>query len=346
MEERIVDNRNRSVDIFRYICAIMVVAIHTHPFEELNGSLSFVFTGVIPRIAVPFFFVTAGYYYIDNLQRGKAKLFPYLFRILKTYFLWSCVYFIVDYITWGHLNLKGFLVNCIGGFTLWGSYMHFWFFPALIFSVCLTTLIYYVRGQKFLIPISLILYVIGCIGCSYKVLGMQIPGLSVFFAWDSFTIVRRILMMGFPFFVAGGVVSKIEKYAKGRMLQAVQPCMLIGTVIIWILEVYAVIRLKWQESIVITFGLYLLTVEVMLFLLEHPMPKCKELSKKCRILANQTYYIHPLIILVLDGIAYSVSGNAMPQTWKFLSTTVFSGMIGMGIYYMKMRIPVTGKRKQ
>ena len=40
--------RNCSIDIFRYICAIMVVAIHTSPFSEINDELGYVFTQIVP----------------------------------------------------------------------------------------------------------------------------------------------------------------------------------------------------------------------------------------------------------------------------------------------------------
>ena len=46
--------RNCSIDIFRYICAIMVVAIHTHPFSEINEELSYA-SLIATRTAVPFF---------------------------------------------------------------------------------------------------------------------------------------------------------------------------------------------------------------------------------------------------------------------------------------------------
>lgn len=49
------EERNSSIDIFRYICAIMVIAIHTHPFMEISEKCGYVFTQITPRIAVPFF---------------------------------------------------------------------------------------------------------------------------------------------------------------------------------------------------------------------------------------------------------------------------------------------------
>ena len=63
--------RNCSIDFFRLVCAVMVVSIHTHPLSGINDSLTFFINNVFPRIAVPFFFCTSGYYYIRALKAGK-----------------------------------------------------------------------------------------------------------------------------------------------------------------------------------------------------------------------------------------------------------------------------------
>ena len=59
---------NNSIDIFRLLCAVMVVAIHTAPFSDISGPLGDLCTNLLPRIAVPYFFATAGYFYISALE--------------------------------------------------------------------------------------------------------------------------------------------------------------------------------------------------------------------------------------------------------------------------------------
>lgn len=65
--------RNNSIDIFRYLCAVMVIAIHTHPFSEVNEELGYLCTQVLPRIAVPFFFAIAGYFYIQKIEKNQNR---------------------------------------------------------------------------------------------------------------------------------------------------------------------------------------------------------------------------------------------------------------------------------
>lgn len=61
--------RNGSIAVFRYIYAVLVVAIHTDPFYEINEQLGYMVYAVLSGIAVPFFFVTSGYFYIHKLNR-------------------------------------------------------------------------------------------------------------------------------------------------------------------------------------------------------------------------------------------------------------------------------------
>lgn len=162
--------RNGAIDVFRYICAVMVVAIHTSPFYDLNEDIGYIATEVLTRIAVPFFFLVSGYFYIKKLNQKTNVFRTYLLRILKTYAVWSCLYYLVDFLEWGHTNLKGFVAHCFYSFTVIGSHYHFWFFPALIVSICIVTLVYRGGLQRFLLPISIILYITGCmVGLSAKV---------------------------------------------------------------------------------------------------------------------------------------------------------------------------------
>ena len=64
--------RNCSIDIFRYICAVMVIAIHTNPFLDASKKLGYIFSQIVPRIGVPFFFAVAGYFYIQKQSAGRA----------------------------------------------------------------------------------------------------------------------------------------------------------------------------------------------------------------------------------------------------------------------------------
>ena len=43
--------------------------MHTKPFAEVNSTIAYLFEAILPRIAVPFFFAIAGYYYIKKITK-------------------------------------------------------------------------------------------------------------------------------------------------------------------------------------------------------------------------------------------------------------------------------------
>lgn len=81
-------NRNCSVDIFKYVCAVIVVGIHTSIFTEKYD--------YIAKIAVPFFFAVNGYYYMKRLVNGESICFAYIKKLLVTYAMWTGIYYLFD----------------------------------------------------------------------------------------------------------------------------------------------------------------------------------------------------------------------------------------------------------
>ena len=323
MSELKSGKRNCSIDIFRYFCAILIVIIHTHPFEDFGANINYITSQILTRIGVPFFFAVAGYFYSQKMDKGQAIFVPYIKKIFTTYFIWSCVYLLIEFIVWGRGQIKGFIVSGIINFFIKGSYYHFWFFPALIVSVCTVTLFYKLKLKKLIIPAGVILYIIGCIGCAYKTLGVNIPLLSSLYNFSDFLVIRRIFMMGLPFFICGYIVNRIRE--KSINLNNKKLLVFICTAFIfWLSEIYLVIRMGWQDNIIITFGLFPLVITVMLVLLNNPLPTLNNISEKCRVLANFTYYSHPLMMLIIKTV-----NATTPRLFMFILTVVITAVIGL-----------------
>ncbi len=320
--------RNCSIDIFRYVCAIMVVGIHTQPLSGFSYEAGYIFSNIVPRIAVPFFFAAAGYFYVQKLERGQKPFFPYIKRLLIPYFIWSIIYDIVDFIAREQPDMKHFLAGCVYRFVITGTYEHFWFFPALLFAVCCTTLLFKIGGGKLLIPIGIFLYGIGCLGCSYYKLAVKIPGLGGLFLMPQFDLIRRVLLMGLPFFLCGYLVYKIESLAAGKRLYF--PAVIITG--IWLAEIYIVRAFQWENNIILTFGLYPLVVVTMLILLKNPLPAYKDFSGKCAVLADFTYYSHLLYMEALSLAVFRVVHKEITATPKFLLTVALTAATGFLIY--------------
>lgn len=319
---------NNSIDLFRLLCAVMVISIHTAPLSDVSEGLGDLSTNILPRIAVPYFFATAGYFYICQLEEGKAPMRPYLKRIITTYLIWSIPYWLISFLTWGYRNPISFTYECIYSFFIDGSSYHFWFFPALMLSACLCSALYKIGGRRLLLPISLALYAVGCLCCAYPDLALRLPPLKVLRGFSQFLLIRRYLLMGFPFFASGALARNLA----ARKLS--NKTLLFGTsilVLLWSLEILAVRHFQRECDIVITFGLYPLTVSVILFLLRHPLPDQQQSAAACRYAANFMYYAHPLTIILLQVLADTLS-LPLTQTPLFLLVVILTAAAGLLIH--------------
>ncbi len=332
MVQKLNKKQNMSINIFRYFCAILVVAVHTSPFYDVNDTLGYIFTQMLPRIAVPFFFAVSGYFYTSKLEKGQKVFWSYFKRILIVYSIWSLVYILISFLQWGNTNIIDFIKYCVIGYFINGTYYHFWFFPALIFSVCVTTLLFKIKCSKVIIPLSIILYILGCLGCSYYYLGIKIPLLGNLFVHEHFLLIRRVLLMAFPFFISGYLIHKIK--SKFSQLTQIKWMMALAVIaVVWLSEIVLVVKLRIQTNIFLTLGLYLLVVAVLSFLLlKDPLAKFIKLSEAGKTMANFIYYSHPAFIVVVNLIMNNVFQKNLYQTPRFLLTVLITSVIGFLIY--------------
>lgn len=177
--------RNNSIDIFRYICAVLVVIIHTEPFYTGEfQALGIFLKHILARIAVPFFFAVSGYFFFSKAFTGKASLSS-IWKLIKVYAFWSIPYLLIN--TWirsgDGVAIKDIFAKLCFEFFISGSYYHFWFFPALIYATLISYVIYKLLGFRALTVISIFLYILGYLGTTYVQFFTKVPVLSVVFNW-------------------------------------------------------------------------------------------------------------------------------------------------------------------
>lgn len=238
-----------SINYMKLLCAFLVVAIHTHPFQDINSIMHYYFSEVLVRIAVPFFFVSSGYFYIKSLIEGRNIFKKYIIRLLKTYVSWSFIYLILQLfiIVNSNESILTMLKNFIIEFFVYGSYYHLWYIVALLICVVITTLFYKLKKMKLLYLISVFLYAIGVIVGAYYKFFSQIPVLSGLYQFYLYTQIRRYLLMGLPFFMLGYLIFKIKDIPKNINIS------IVITSVLFALEIIIVNILKLQKEIVITF---------------------------------------------------------------------------------------------
>lgn len=183
--------RNNAIDLIKILMAILVISIHT---ITPNGTFDYLLTQSAARIAVPFFFIAAGYYFPSN-PKG-SDICKTIFRITSLYFAW-CLFYLPFEIS--DIALKA---NSFGGiigesaYTFIKGWRHLWFMPALIIGM---VLYYFLRNNKYINLIALALYALGFLLQS----SMPHGEYSILFY-------RNFLTFAFPLIAMGSAIKTIR----------------------------------------------------------------------------------------------------------------------------------------
>jgi len=99
-----------SIDIARYVSALLVVCIHTFPFLEISETFNTYFIHTVCRLAVPFFFTTSGFFFfrnydLENEDVNDARLKKALLRLFRIYLIWT----IISHIVFIHIRSRFYL---------------------------------------------------------------------------------------------------------------------------------------------------------------------------------------------------------------------------------------------
>ena len=291
-----------SIDFMRVICAILVVIVHTQS-KGGDGVVEYTLTQIIPRVAVPFFFMISGYFLSLSLTKKHdiRIIFKYLKRIIATYILWSMIYYIVtiQYNLRNNISIakvtKHFIINC---FSIGSSYQ-LWYFPALILSVFVFMFFYKMNKLNLLIGLSIILYMIGLFGSSYYRIGIKNPTLNLLYSSSQFTPISRVFLMGIPFFLLGHIMNIHKKYLIKISIRR-SWIITIALIVGFLIEIAFVKNMGISKGFTVTAFLYLLTGGIFILCIKNPMINILKHSMKLRYISNYTYYSHPLYIKFVD----------------------------------------------
>lgn len=326
-----MNNRNNSIEIMRLLAAILIVAIHTAPLYELNETAGFIATEVITRTAVPFFFLTSGYFFFKSKKSFGMQLLQYLIPYLAI----SLVYFSCDFVIScaGEFNLN-LLIKYLDrkklSFLIFGSWYHLWFFPAVISALCVFSIANKLNQTRVLASISIMLYIIGVLCCAYQKCFISIAHIQKVVTNPYFEAFRRIVLMGWPFFGLGyfldygkTIVSRYTHSMRSRFL------LLILIILLWLVEILVVLRLGCYDNVALTFFLYPLVGYIMILLLLYPNAKYSRMGGWSNITSKYMYFFHPLLFLLLPRL------KDIPNTIAFLFTVVLFCGTGLLIYLCK-----------
>ena len=336
--------RNCSLDVVRLVAALVVVVCHVFLFKEGNYVLHQFVARFSPRVGVSLFFAISGYYYIKAIN--KKDIFKKQMKSLLTvYIAWTIIYYaasFVDNVVLGDADIGKFLVERVFFFFTEGSYSHFWFFTAMIYSVIMATVANRLGGKKglfVLTVLSLVLFLIGNLGSGYYIIGARIPVLNVLYGEyaDAFFVLRGIFCMGLPYFMIGYWLNEWEEKVLSMENKRFWGLYGISSVLYVAEILFLIVGVDGTERPEVFIMLYPMAFMIMSLLLRNPMPSWSRITPFCKRMSGYIYYVHPLLILVFELTA-GILGITIPSYVLFVLVVAMAMISGVILMRLSERI--------
>ena len=214
------DSNYKLIDLLKFICAFLVIGIHTRPFQVSSNLLDKFFYYDISNYAVPFFYACTRYFLIvkSSEENLHAKLILRCKKILRIYLTWSVIYLSLTISGWvieGSQN-PTYLILCLRNFVFVGDNFYswtLWYLNGLIFALLLIDILLRKFSVKQIANIGAFVYLIG-IGLT--MLNGHLESLPLFLKkpidlyFSIFVTTRNGLFQSFVFVVLGMLMAEIE----------------------------------------------------------------------------------------------------------------------------------------
>lgn len=310
-----------SVDYFRIIAAVLVIMIHTRPLATYTEYGDFLLTGIIARLAVPFFFMAAGFFlFCKSDEAGRLSwsvVNRYVSRIAFLYLLSVIVYIPINVYAgnFKELGLLGLLQDIVFDGTLY----HLWYFPALIMGIYITVFLYRKLSFSLLLMISSFLYMIGLLGDSYFGLAQMSAPLHALYEqmFSLFDYTRNGLFFA-PIFLALGASlalrSKALEAKKVNLSQQSQSAIGFAVCLgLMLTEGMLLEHLGWPRHD----SMYIFLVPAVYCLFQWLLALQGKSNRHLRQISTWLYIIHPLMIVLVRGI-----GKATDLSWLLQTNSI------------------------
>lgn len=329
-----------SLDIAKFICALLVLIIHTSPLGSYSKILSFGLRNVLCVIAVPFFFATSGYLLTGKLNSFQSRqeqnqyMIKYLKRLAVIYLFWSAVYFpfvVANWLRDGFSLIS--VVKYVRDFLFEGSYSTIWFLPALMTAAALFFLMRRRIGSKKTFYIGCGIYVVTLLLSSYYGIIARVPGLSHYVGqlyYAVFDSVKNGVLFGLVFVAMGGMLQESSFFSRFSRKHA-----LIGMLLSYGLlcaEVVAYTIIGNAKGIDTVASLIPLTIFAMLFTLSFDLQP----SKLCLSLRK-----YSMLIFLCQRLPISIIDLFLSKTVLATNTLVNCVAVSVatfGISYVILRL--------
>jgi len=205
---RIKDKSYTGIDYYRLIAALLIVAIHTSPLVSFSATGDFILTRIIARVAVPFFFMTSGFFLISRYAYNAEKLGAFVKKTALIYGTAILIYIPINIYN-GYFKMDNLMPNIIKDIVFDGTLYHLWYLPAsmtgAVIAWCLVKKMKYPKA----FAAAFALYLIGLFGDSYYGIAERIPFLKSFYSlvFQVSDYTRNGIFFAPFFFIVGGFIA-------------------------------------------------------------------------------------------------------------------------------------------
>lgn len=196
------------IDWLRLAAAILVIAIHTSPLADFSETGDFILTRVLARIAVPFFFMTSGYFLLSRYHDSDRKFRHFLKKTGWIYGASILLYLPLNFRN-GYFSQSQLLPELLKDLIFDGTMYHLWYLPASMLGMLIAwKLVEKLDFSKGLV-MALLLYLVGLFGDSYYVVVEKLPLLKAFYdrLFELFDYTRNGLFFAPVFLILGGFIA-------------------------------------------------------------------------------------------------------------------------------------------
>ena len=313
-----------SIDKFKILAAILIIAIHTYPFTSINENFEFIFTHILCRIGVPFFLMVTGYFVITKAIKDKDELIKYTIKILKIYAICIVLYFPVN-IYAGKLKEFSTIGGMLKEILINGTFYHLWYFPALILGLWITYFIITKTKNKQGLFICIILYLIGLFGDSYYGLSEKVVYIKYIYnvIFNIFEYTRNGLFF-VPIFLYLGYMMKNDTWKISKSQNII---FILISLILMIFEGLILHHFKLQRHD----SMYIMLIPTMIGIFNLVVKNNNQNNKILRNISTTIYIMHPIFIIVVRGISkvlhlrnIMINNSVIHYILVVVSTVIFS----------------------
>lgn len=333
---------NSLLDLLKFICAYLAVAVHSTPVETAFGQALL----NAAHMAVPPFFMISGYLLRDDHgELDPARFRARIVRLLKMTAVWMIIYLFAStlLVVIGQNRIpvsatpRGWL-NQMTSPATWLKFLifqyvpgigyHLWYLPASIIGLLLLQAIDRLRLQKCRLPLAtglLIVQVLLALVNSYKGLGLHA------------SIVRNAWLTAFPFLMLGDWVRDHEDALRARIPSALLAALVVAGLVVPSFEFW------WGGTTEYFLGNYVAAIAAFLLAVQLGQGFSRPWGRWMRDASLFVYLWHMMFVQIFD-ILFDYVLHPAPF-WHWLITPM-SFCLSLGLFECKRRLTARCKARK